>query len=343
MKLTIQWHITELCNLRCKHCYHDGYTEYWPSLEKLKEIFNEAIWLRRSYYWKIDFININFVWWEPFARKDFLDILEYINDRVQIMRIWILTNGTLLDEKIMKKLLSFTHLNIFFQLSIEGTQEINDEIRWFWTFDKIGKSIQLIRKSWFVVELSFTLTNNNKDNIIMLFPFVKEYDIKLKIRRFIPMWQGKNDTKLLLSSKEFYYLSKKIYLLWWVYFKDSKYWKVGFNWCSEMLSYNYKWFWCGINDHRILIILENLDVMACRKLDIVLWNLKDRSLEELYFDEKYIDMIHAHEKIDICKKCDKYDSCKWGAKCVSYAVNWSYDTIDPQCYKWELLTKKLWT
>ena len=342
MHLNVPWHIPELCNWRCNHCSHDCYTEYWPSLEKLKEVFNDVISLKTSYYWKIDFITINFVWWEPFVRKDFLDLLEYINSKVNFLQVWILTNWSLLTDDIMKRLVSFKNLNIFFQFSIEWTEKINDEIRWIWSFNKVVKAIEISNKYNIRPELSLTLTNQNKDELVKLFPFVKKYDIKLKARRFIPMGQWKEDMDLLLPPKEFYLLTKKVKLLWHSYFKDLLYWWIGFKWCSEMIAYDYEWFWCWVNDHRILIILENLDVMACRKLDVVLWSLKDKSLEELYFWDKYIDMIKSPDRIDICKSCDEFERCKWWAKCVSYSINWSYDTMDPQCYKWQLLTKKLW-
>ncbi len=340
MILVIQWHITELCNWRCKHCYHDKYLEYWPSLEQLKDIYKQITTIQNSYFWKIDTFVINFIWWEPFIRNDFLDLLEYINNNTKYLQIWILTNGSLLTKEILDKLKTFSNLNIWFQISIEWTQEVNDNIRWKGSFKKIFDSIKLIKDNDFYVELSLTLTNNNKKHIIALMPFLKKSDVLLKIRRLVAMGQSDNSKQLILDKKEMYALSKKLTILSNRYFKWVKNARISFDGCSEMLSYNYNWIWCWINDHRILIILENLDVMACRKLDVVLWNLKDKKLKDLYFDNKYIDLINSYKNIKECRDCSIYNKCKWWAKCITHSLTRDIYKPDPGCIIIDKINKK---
>ena len=33
-----QWHITDACNLRCKHCYHESYSHNGLELDQLVKI-----------------------------------------------------------------------------------------------------------------------------------------------------------------------------------------------------------------------------------------------------------------------------------------------------------------
>jgi len=99
MNLTFQWHITEQCNWRCTHCYHDEYLEKWPSLQKLKDIFCEIWGINNNLFWEIKYKNINIAWWEPLIRKDFILLLEYINSKVDYLHIWIMTNWSLIDDQ----------------------------------------------------------------------------------------------------------------------------------------------------------------------------------------------------------------------------------------------------
>lgn len=339
MKLTIQWHITEQCNWRCTHCYHDDYLDAWPSLEKLKSIFDEIVSLNKSFNWDIKRKSINLAWWEPFIRKDFLDLLKYINSKVKYMRIWILTNGSLITKEILEEIKKLNKLDISFQISIEGTQKVNDEIRWKWTFNKINKVIQLIKRHGLKVRLSFTLTNKNKNEVVKLIPFLNKHEITLYTRRFVPMWQSKQEYDLLLSSEDWYKLSVKIFKLNNTIFKDKKY-NIALTWCSETTSYKYSWQACAVNYHRILLIMHNLDVYSCRRLPITIWNLEKENLGDVYLSNEYKKQIDSSEQILLCKKCPYNSWCKWWSKCITYAVKGTLEKEDPQCYFAKLLKEK---
>jgi len=327
----IQWHITEECNWRCKHCYHDNYLDKGPSLNKLKDIFNDIIEI-----WICE--RINFAWWEPFLRKDFLDFLDYIDNKLWLynkkLKIWILTNGSFIDEKLLINLKKINNINFFFQISIEWTKEINDSIRWIWAFDTILKAMLLLEKFNFYVDFSFTVSKMNEKYLFWLIPFVKKFDMKIKVRRLVPMWQA--DSTFLFTALEWYNFSKRVKKINFKYF----YWKkIGFflNWCSEITSFDYKWFWCWINQKVILTIMHDLDVYSCRRLPIVLWNLNDNNILEIYNWEEYNKQSESYKEIEICKSCQYYNSCKWWAKCITYAVNNTLYKEDPQCY----IAKKL--
>jgi len=62
MNLIIQWHITEHCNWRCKHCYHDDYLDEWPDLKTLKGIFDQITSIEKNFFWPINNKYINFAW-----------------------------------------------------------------------------------------------------------------------------------------------------------------------------------------------------------------------------------------------------------------------------------------
>ena len=76
-----QWHITDLCNLRCKHCYHEHYSQKGLDTDNLIKI--GAHLCDASKKWgKIGSFSIT--GGEPFMRKDsvfrLIDFILFIPD-----------------------------------------------------------------------------------------------------------------------------------------------------------------------------------------------------------------------------------------------------------------------
>ena len=100
-----QWHITDICNLRCKHCYHDNYKEKGLELPQLIEIGTHLCDAVRE-WGKIGSFSIT--GGEPFTRKDdVFKLLDLFENREEVGHVDILTNGTLIDEKIIDNLLQY--------------------------------------------------------------------------------------------------------------------------------------------------------------------------------------------------------------------------------------------
>ena len=93
-----QWHITDKCNLRCAHCYQENYTDAQDlPLEELKVIAFNLFQTLSNWGKKGD---ISITGGEPFARKDLLPFLEYLDCSEHISNIDILSNGTMLTDEI---------------------------------------------------------------------------------------------------------------------------------------------------------------------------------------------------------------------------------------------------
>ncbi len=339
--LSIQWHITEQCNWRCTHCYHDDYLDKWPSLEKLKEIFHQIMWIKSNFYTNINNRQINIAWWEPFLRPDFMELLEYINANVsEKITIWILTNGSFFTDDLMQSLVKLENIFFKIQISIEGPKKVNDNIRWVWSYDKIINAIELCKKYGFMIHLSFTLTKLNKNHVFELLPIIKKYSVTVRVRRLVPMWQTKQEFELMLDTIEWYKFSIKVFNTNQILEKQWYKSRIWLRWCSELTGYKYDWFWCAVNLHNVVIILHNLDIYSCRRLPIVLWNLETDSLENIFKWDEYRKQIESSNKIEICKQCPKNNWCKWWAKCISYAKYNTLEKVDPQCYYAKLLKEK---
>ena len=98
-KYVLQWHITHLCNLRCKHCYQEEYNNHMP-----KEDF--YVYLNKFCDYIKDknvFPQINLTGGEPFAHSDPCRVGDFIKTFYpNIERVGVYTNAYELFEYLYK-------------------------------------------------------------------------------------------------------------------------------------------------------------------------------------------------------------------------------------------------
>jgi len=138
-RFTLQWHITERCNWHCKHCYrNEDYIKDELSTEQLFDILEQYIFLIKKYNFPRGYNNINVAGGEPFIRKDFFEFVERLGRHSDLFSWGLLSNGSFLTKDVVKKL---KRINIrSYQVSIEGTEKNNDEIRGEGTFTIMRRS-----------------------------------------------------------------------------------------------------------------------------------------------------------------------------------------------------------
>lgn len=340
MKFVFQWHITEKCNYRCKHCYQSEYNDDGFEINTLKNIFHQFLEIHTNSYWQeFNKKYINFVGGEPFLKKEFPELLNYINTNApkKQLHIWILTNGSLLNQEKIDYLKSLSNISFHFQISIEGDQIVNDSIRGKWTYKSIIQAIELCTKNNFPLHLSFTLTKLNQDEIMKLIPLIEKHNLRIKIRRLVPTWTWNQIWEFMLSPKEWYIFSLKIHKINF----QLKNWFIDLWGCSEVTWYSYNWDGCAINHHRLLVLNHDGEIYPCKRLEISLWNIKEISLRDAFFWNEYKKLLSIHDDIEICNNCNLKDTCRWGAKCITYAVEKTLKKPDPQCYKSVLIETAL--
>ena len=105
------------CNLRCKHCYIPAHTNAGIKSEKVKELLYELH--------DMGTLNISFTGGEIFLHPN---IMEFISlARSLHMRVFLLSNGTLLDETLVKELADM-HITEFSTTMFSLKPEIHDFI-----------------------------------------------------------------------------------------------------------------------------------------------------------------------------------------------------------------------
>jgi len=338
-----QWHITERCNLRCIHCYQKSFNFHSElSLTQLKEFADKIIltlnkWGNRG--------RIALTGGEPFLKKELFPLMEYLEQSEYIWRIGILTNGTLIDEKIANTLKTFQKL-YYIQISLDGaSEEVNDFIRGKGSYNKAVNSFRILNKKGIKTRLMFTVHKKNLQEVPSLIDLaIKEKVDTLTIERFVPEGKGAKFKDWFLAKEEihklFQYVSQRA---------DLEYQKG-----TPLKILKYRTLWANIDPERAkvndvpleidlggmcsigidsLTILPDGTVLPCRRLPIPIGNLKNDSIFKIWYTSDLLWKIRNKNNLKgKCKGCDLIPRCS-GCRAIAYAVTGDYLSEDPQCWK----------
>jgi len=326
-----QWHITEKCNLRCKHCYHDNYTS-------VNELNSDGL------IYIADKIEATLKRWnkkgtlsltggEPFMVKDkVFPLLQHISSLKTIHHFDILTNGSLLDQTVLNKLKEFKKLRRV-QLSLESAdQNLNDQIRGKGSFETTLSAIRLLKKNDFQVAIMMTISNLNKNEVEPLVNLLKEESVDtFSAERLIPEGMGANLKDEFLTSEELKDIFQRIYSL---AMKKDK---------IRILLYRPLFALLNGNDPTVgamcsagtnaLTIMHDGTVYPCRRLPISIGNALKDSFYKIWYTSDVLWNIRNSKNIKgKCNNCNFIPLCR-GCRAMAYALTGDYLAGDPQCWK----------
>ena len=341
-KFYFQWHITDICNLRCSHCYQESYTDFseLPLIE-LKKIADSIFATLSKWNKKGD---ISITGGEPFFRKDWFEFAEYLNDSPDISNIDFLTNGTLINNAHIESIKRLKKIK-YIQISLDGaTSVIHDSIRGKGSFEKAIAGIRNLIKNHIEVRIMYTLQRSNILDVSEMFDLATRENISgLTFERMIPIGESKNSNTIALSTQEikdiYQYISQR---------SDNEY-DTGNR--LRILKYRPLWILidpCRKNDGTIphkelgslcsigldgITILPNADVLACRRLPIPIGNLTTKTLEEIWSTSALLWEIADKRNLKgKCSSCEYISKCS-GCRAMAYAVTGDYLSEDPNCWK----------
>lgn len=326
----LQWHITERCNLHCKHCYSD------PALLKNELSLQELIGILNQYVEQIEkwelpkrAVRISFTGGEPFIRKDFFDLLEKCYENRNITQYGILTNGTLLNRSIIKKL---KDLKVdYIQVSLEGTKKTNDYIRGKGTFEKIIRAIKLLREERISISISMTVSKTNIQDVPAVINLAKDLKINfLGIRRLVPLGRSKEVKEMVLTPEEV----RKLFLYILKIKRDFKA-NIGIGCEDGILAQEMHYSPVGCSaGYASFTVLPNGDIYPCRRLPLLSGNLLKQSFSNIYYNSKELQRLRNLNNInDVCQSCPFFNECHGGAKCINYAYFGDPFSPSPQCWR----------
>ena len=323
----LQWHLSEACNLRCKHCYQENHVPVQLPYKDLLKTLNQYRKLLKTTGCKG---HISLTGGEPLFCPHLFKLLEEFKKDKGLYTFSILTNGTLLTEELAAKIASYEPWYV--QVSLEGGKKTNDYVRGEGTYEKIGNAIQLLRKHNIWVSVSFTATKLNYKELPDVVDYVEEMGgSAVWSDRYIPLGDQR-DKEFIMGLKETQewldiMLHKRNQQI-----KEHKKTIVSMRRALQFtrLEDIEEQYQCQAGSG-LITIMENGDIVPCRRMPIVVGNIKKDDITDLYFhNEVLLDLQKRTIPIG-CIRCKKANSCRGGLKCLTYALTGSYKEKDSGC------------
>jgi len=163
---SINWIITDVCNLRCQHCDIWRLPKEMINIDFVDRLLDDPI-VQKSYDCYKEAFDISLGGGEPFAHPQLQDIVDRINQKYPRTLKCFSTNGVLTKQiyRFLKRNLS---LNIKLNISLDGLEDTHDKIRGVkGSFKKVIQTIRVIKRSFpqQAIELKMTIMRDNYTEI----------------------------------------------------------------------------------------------------------------------------------------------------------------------------------
>lgn len=330
----LQWHITERCNFRCKHCYlNDDYIKNELSTEQLFGVFDG--WLDFCDKLDIGYRKLSLTGGEPLIRKDFFQLLEKISKSKQFVnQLAVMSNGSTITDGVAEKFVKLSVDSV--QISVDGAEEVNDQIRGAGNFKKAIRGAKILIKHNMPVSFSLTAHKENVNEIPKLARIAAQLGVSgLGVGRLVPLGRGEELKSIMLMPLEVKKLYYDIERLNKGLRSEGYRFRVGLHcsdslWCTE--NPDYKHHGCS-TPYDVFTVLPNGDFVPCRRLPIKVGNVLEESFFELHYSSNRLWQIRNQENInDLCKNCTYFNICRGAGKCLAYAYFGTPFAPDPGCW-----------
>ncbi len=334
----IQWHLTERCNLRCRHCYQAGRTNEELPLPEVREVIDEiaemfAAWEENCGVTLVPSFNIT--GGEPLLRNDIFDIIEEIGRRGFAM--FFLTNGSLVDGRTATMLAEAGVKGV--QVSIEGTEDTNDAIRGQGSFAAALAGVGHLLAAGLPVTLNITVSRLNVGDLPAMVELAAALGVpRLGVARFVPAGRGAAMVGEMLSRKEI----RELYEWLMAITVPDLDIVTGDPLATQLLPTNTAsagQMPCGGCAAGVsgLTLMADGTIVPCRRLEIPLGNVRTHSLREVWATSEVLAGLRdQHNYEGACGSCSRWSSCR-GCRAVAWAFSRaeggsSFLAEDPQCF-----------
>ena len=327
----IQWHITNLCNFRCKHCYQEDFSDKNDlDSSALRRVANHLLqgveaWGKAA--------CIHLTGGEPLLKPELVPLLEFLDQKPVVEELGIITSGLPVNQQVLNRLGRVSKL-MKVKISLDGPdEETHGATRRKGTFEKVLQRISLIKEAGrFETILMFTLTKRNAHSLSSLLDLCQELGIDgLILERFIPLGQGRQMREDALDKKAWKEFVEELLRFFFIQMEEADFsayqaFQIRFS-QGEMELMGAP---CVLGTDGLCIMPEG-EVFPCRRFPISIGNLLDTPLDQLWESSELLRRLRRKENLKgKCKNCD----CKECRGCRSLALSLTGDYLeeDPLCW-----------
>jgi radical SAM protein with 4Fe4S-binding SPASM domain len=326
----IQWHITNSCNLRCRHCYQDDFSKE-SDLDRsgLKTVSDNVLsalkaWDRTA--------CIHLTGGEPLLKPELFFLLDYLDPQPAVEELGIITNGLPINPELVRRLSAYSKLKKI-KVSLDGADaQTHESIRPRWTFEKVIHALSLLKEAeQFEIILMFTVMKRNYKNLPSLLTLCQDLRVDgFILERFVPWGQGREIEDEVLNKDQW----KEVVniLLDFISpeaeetpFLPFQAFQVQFDGKEpELLGAP-----CVVGSDG-LCIMPGGEVFPCRRFPVSLGNLQVQRLEEIWDESEILKKVRKKENLKgRCGDCG-IEECR-GCRSLALSITGDYLAEDPHC------------
>jgi radical SAM protein with 4Fe4S-binding SPASM domain len=192
--LMTSWRATGACNARCRYCNVDATGA--PAPRELTT--EEALHLVAEVH------NFGVRWFgikggEPLLRKDIFEIVGYAKSLG--LNVCLLTNGCFVDGEIYDNLVKN---QVWTSVSIDGPEEINDQLRGKGSYKKALAAIQKLSKGKILNGLAAAITTVNYQHLDHVAELAEEYHANFVwFNHLVPSGRAKETMELTPTPEQY--------------------------------------------------------------------------------------------------------------------------------------------
>lgn len=336
-----QWHITDECDQRCKHCYifSEGACdlETMP-FEKMQHVLESSVRMcedlgRESYFYLTG--------GDPLLHPDFWRLAELLYERGLMWAI--MGNPFHLTEEVCARLKSLGCRK--YQLSLDGLRETHDGFRMPGSFDATIDALRMLRAANIWTAVMTTVSSANADDIPELIDLMARERVDVyAFGRYCPTSEQKSEEchiepadyrAFLLRCQERIEAHERAGCQTTFQRKDHlwtllEYEQGKFQIPTDSVSGTvYDGCHCGISH---MTVTPTGDVFACRRMDSKVGNAFEDEMCDIFLGTR-MDEHRRFEAFGKCAKCELLGFCRG---CPAVAAGYSGGDMyapDPQCWK----------
>ena len=336
---SFQWHITDECDQRCKHCYiYSGKNTHIPqsmSRENLRRVFANCLDFCET-FGRTPYFYIT--GGDPILHRNFWELLETFSS--QQIGFSILGNPFHIDDEVCKRLKTLGCEK--YQVSLDGLRETHDKFRKPGSFDAALNAIPLINNAGICSVIMSTVSGMNIHEIPAVIDVAVECGAEVfSCARYCPTRSGETNGISPEEYREFLgvcdekfrhyesqgvrtYFDRKDHL-WTLYDYEAGRFTIPLDAKKGMI---YGGCNCG-NAH--ITILPTGDVYACRRVrDSRVGNALTDKLSDLWMNE--MESYREYDKFTKCSRCELLPYCR-GCPAVAKGTYGNFYAEDPQCWR----------
>lgn len=325
---TLQWHVTQVCDLHCRHCYDRSDRKAMELSQGIRVLDDLYDFCQEHHV----FTQVTFTGGNPLLYPHFNTLYQEAANRGFMTAIL----GNPMPRQRVEEILALQKPE-FYQVSLEGLREHNDYIRGAGHFKRTLEFLDLLRELGIYSMVMLTLTRTNMTEVLALAELLRDKVDLFTFNRLAMVGEG---AALASVAPDAFPAFLQAYMQDAVKnpimgVKDNL-----FNLLRHEQAIPYRGgccagYGCGAG-FNFVSLLPDGEVHACRKLPSLIGNMYQQSLGEIYHGQL---AGQYRQGSAACRDCEIRPVC---GGCLAVAYGYGRDIfrdVDPYCWKEDQKTK----